>query len=120
MAAAFSSYSSSFGYKPDFTIKPAFANVSSAVTTPQRLAGFRAAAFSQLTNDIKDPTTNAGIGGAAKQFELLQAIADDLSDGTLDGKKSGSVVKTVSNFTSRKTSSISTMPHSLISKIAQQ
>lgn len=98
--AAFSTYSSSFGYKPDFAIKPAFANVSSAATTPQRLAGFRAAAFSQLTNDIKDPATNAGMGGAAKQFELLPAIADDLSDGVLNGRKSdGTVVKTSSNFT---------------------
>lgn len=99
--AAFSTYSSSFGYKPDFTIKPAFANTSTAATTPQRLAGFRAAAFSQLTKDIIDPTTTStGIGGAAKQFELLQAIADDLSDGVLDGKKTGgSLVKTASNFT---------------------
>ncbi len=98
--AAFTAFSSSFGYKPDFTIRPAFANVSSAATTPQRLAGFRAAAFSQLTNDLKDPATSTGIGGAAKQFELLQAIADDLSDGVLDGRKSGgTVVKTASNFT---------------------
>ncbi len=99
--AAFSIYSSSFGYKPDFTIKPAFANISTASTTPQRLAGFRAAVFSQLTNDIIDPTTaSTGIGGAVRQFELLQAIADDLSDGVLDGKKNGgSVVKTASNFT---------------------
>ena len=98
--AAFSTYSSSFGYKPNFTTKPVFANISTAATTSQRLAGFRAAAFSQLTNDIKDPTTNNGIGGAAKQFELLPAIADDLSDGVLDGKKTGgTVVKTVSNFT---------------------
>ena len=98
--AAFSAYSSSFGYKPSFTTKPAFANVSSAATTPQRLAGFRAAAFSQLTSDIKDPATGTGIGGAAKQFELIQAIADDLSDGVLDGRKTGgTVVKTASNFT---------------------
>jgi hypothetical protein len=96
--AAFTAYSSSFGYKPDFTIKPSFANLSSVATTPQRLAGFRAAAFSQLTKDIKDPSTGSGIGGADKQFELIQALADDLSDGTLDGKKSGAMVKTASNY----------------------
>jgi hypothetical protein len=97
-SAAFSAFSSAFGYKPDCTIKPAFANVSSAATTPQRLAGFRAAIFSQLTNDIKD-SANTGIGGPAKQFELLQAIADDLSDGVLDGMKNGTPVKTASGFT---------------------
>lgn len=97
-SAVYSSYSSAFGYKPDFKIKPAFANLSSAASTPQRLAGFRAAAFSQLTNDIKDSISDAGIGGAAKQFELLQAIADDLSDGVLDGYKGGVAVKTVSGF----------------------
>jgi hypothetical protein len=90
--AAFSTYSSSFGYKPDCTIRPVFANVSTAAATPQRLAGFRAATFSQLTKDL----TLA----PAKQFELIQAIADDLSDGVLDGKKSGgTVVKTASSFT---------------------
>jgi len=98
-SAAFTAYSSAFGYKPDFTIKPAFANISSNAATTQRLAGFRAAAFSQLANDIKDPTTSNGIGGAAKQFELLQAVADDLADGSLDGKKSGTVVTTASGFT---------------------
>jgi hypothetical protein len=97
--AAFTVYSSSFGYKPDFTIKPVFANASTAATTPQRLAGFRAAVFSQLTKDVKDPAATSGIGGAAKQFELLQALADDLSDGVLDGRKSGAAVKTAANYT---------------------
>ena len=99
-SAAFSTFSSSFGYKPDFTVKPAFANLSSAATTTQRLVGFRAAAFSQLANDIKDPVTGSGIGGAAKQFELIKVIADDLADGVLDGKGSGgTVLTTASGFT---------------------
>jgi len=98
-SAAFTVYSSSFGYKPNSSTVPVFANISTSAATAQRLAGFRAAAFSQLTKDVKDQVTGSGIGSAAKQFELLQAIADDLSDGKLDGKKNGASVVTASNFT---------------------
>jgi hypothetical protein len=88
-AAAETTFKDAFGYTPDCTIKPAFAGMSSASTTPQRLAGLRAAAFSQLTNTLNIP--------AAKQHELILALADDLSDGVLDGKKSdGTAVVTVS------------------------
>jgi hypothetical protein len=90
-SAAFTVFSSSFGYKPDCTIKPAFANVSSAATTSQRLSGLKAAVFSQLTKDL-------GLA-PVKQFELLQAIADDLSDEVLDGLKNGTPVTTASSFT---------------------
>lgn len=76
-AAAESVFAAAFGYTPDSSIKPAFAGMSSASTTPQRLAGLRAAAFSQLTK-------NLGLS-ADKQFELINAIAADLADGTLDG-----------------------------------
>lgn len=79
--AAFTSYSSNFGYKPDCRIKPAFANLSSAATRPERLSGLRTAAFSQLAS-------NMGIQ-AAKQFDLIHAIGTDLADGTIAG---GSVV----------------------------
>jgi hypothetical protein len=88
-AAAETAFKEAFGYTPDATIKPVFAGLSSASTTPQRLAGLRAAAFSQLTNTLNIP--------AAKQHELILALADDLSDGVLDGKKfDGTAVVTVS------------------------
>lgn len=82
--AAKAVFNDAFGYTPDYTIKPVFACMSSASTTPQRLAGLRAAAFSQLTNSLSIPT--------AKQHELILALADDLSDGVLDGKKTGGAV----------------------------
>ena len=77
-AAAEAAFATAFGYTPDVSVRPAFANVSSASSGTQRLCGLRAAAFSQLVMDL----------GLApdKQFELLQALADDLSDGILDGK----------------------------------
>ncbi len=80
-SAAETAFSGAFGYTPDCSVKPAFATMSSASTTVQRLAGLRAAAFSQLTKDL-------GLT-PAQQFELIQALADDLSDGVLDGVKTG-------------------------------
>lgn len=87
-AAAETLFAATFGYTPDCSIKPAFATMSSASTTSQRLAGLRAAAFSQLTKDL-------GLT-PDKQFELIQALADDLSDGTLDGMKGTTAVNTAS------------------------
>ncbi|MDD2733105.1 MAG: hypothetical protein PHF56_04125 [Desulfuromonadaceae bacterium] len=75
--AAESAFAAAFGYTPDNSVKPVFAGMSSASTTPQRLAGLRAAAFSQLTADL---TLSPG-----DQFALINAIAADLSDGTVDG-----------------------------------
>lgn len=80
-AAADTAFAAAFGYTPDCSVKPAFATISSASTTPQRLAGLRAAAFSQLTKDM-------GLT-PDKQFDLIQALADDLSDGVMDGLKTG-------------------------------
>lgn len=76
-AAAESAYAAAFGYTPDNSVKPVFAGMSSASTTAQRLAGLRAAAFSQLAKDL---TLSPD-----KQFEMINAIAADLADGTLDG-----------------------------------
>ena len=75
--AAETLFSGIFGYTPDSSVKPVFAGISSASTTAQRLAGLRAAAFSQLAKDL-------GIA-ADKQFDLINAIAADLADGSLDG-----------------------------------
>jgi len=79
--AAEGAFSAAFGYTPNCSVKPAFAALSSAATDAQWLAGLRAAAFSQLTRDL-------GLA-PAKQSELLQALADDLADGTLDGREAG-------------------------------
>lgn len=85
-SAAETAFSAAFGYTPDSSIKPAFVNMSTATTDKQRLAGIRIAAFSQLTKDlINDPT---------KQFEMIDAMADDLSDDSFDGRKNGAAVMT--------------------------
>lgn len=90
-SAAESVFNSAFGYTPDCSVKPAFVNMSTAATDKQRLAGLRIAAFSQLTKDLNnDPS---------KQFELIEALADDISDDALDGKKTGVAVKTASGTT---------------------
>lgn len=84
--AAENAFNSAFGYIPDSSVRPAFVNMSSASTSKQRLTGIRIAAFSQLTkNLINDP---------AKQFEMIEALGEDLSDDVLDGKKSGVPVTT--------------------------
>jgi len=87
--AAMTDFAAAFGYTPDGTIKPVFAGISSAATTAQRLAGLRAAAFSQLAKDL-------GII-PAKQHELILALAEDLSDGTLDGLKPGGAAVTTTS-----------------------
>lgn len=76
-SAAEAAFAAAFGYTPDIAVKPVFAGISSAATTSQRLAGVRAAAFSQLTSDLAIAPD--------KQFELITAIAADLADGSLDG-----------------------------------
>jgi hypothetical protein len=90
-SVAESAFSTAFGFTPDCSIKPAFATISSASSTAQRLSGLRAAAFSQLTKDL-------GLT-ADKQFELIQALAEDLSDGVLDGLKTGGTVVTTASGT---------------------
>lgn len=87
-SAAETAFNSAFGYIPDSSIRPAFCNMSTLSTDKQRLAGLRAAAFSQLTKDL-------GLS-SDKQFELIAALAEDLSDGVLDGKKNGVAVTTAS------------------------
>lgn len=77
--AAEADYRNAFGYTPDCSITPSFANTSTASSTAERLAGLRNAAFSQLTKDLGIP--------AANQHELINALGEDLADGGLDGKK---------------------------------
>ena len=69
-----------FGYPVDFSIAPTDATVpATGASDSEKLAGLRAAGFSQLTADL-------GLN-AADQFVLLAALAEDLSDGALDGDR---------------------------------
>jgi len=79
-------FNSAFGFsQDDVSVVPANTPLTDTDTdTKPRLAFIRAAAFSQLTKDL-------GLT-PDKQFELLAALAQDLADGTPDGKDaSGSV-----------------------------
>jgi hypothetical protein len=88
LAAAQSVFSSAFGYLPDCSVAPVFANISTNAPQSSKLAGLRAAFFSQL---VKDLSLAPG-----KQSEVVQALADDLADGVLDGKKGNAPVMTAS------------------------
>jgi hypothetical protein len=72
-------FKKAFAYTPDTSLAPTDAtNPGAGAAAEQKLEGLRAAVFSQLANDL-------GLT-ADKQFQLLQAVAQDLSDGELDGK----------------------------------
>ncbi len=72
-------FNSAFGYTDDVSVAPKNAPLTATDNdTQSRLAFLRVAAFSQLTKDLGLPPD--------KQFDLLAAIAQDLADGTLDGK----------------------------------
>ncbi len=87
LAQAQGAFSAAFGYVPDTSLEPRNAPLSVASTTAQRLAALRAMTFSQMTKDLGQ--------GADKQFDLLDAIADDLADdGTLNGSSVVSVGST--------------------------
>jgi len=78
LSVASTAFTTAFGYTPDTTVAATDAtNPASGATNAQLLAGLRAAAFSQLTTDMSlNPE---------QQFALLAALAQDLSDGILDG-----------------------------------
>jgi len=73
-----SNFEAAFGYSLDETIMPVDATDTNDDATPEQLlAGLRAAAFSQLTNELGlDP---------ADQSMLLAKLAADIADGNLDG-----------------------------------
>ena len=78
LANAHTAFNSAFGYSPDHSIAPTDAtSPASGADEDALLAGLRAAGFSQMTKDM-------GLA-AGQQFELLAALAKDLSDGALDG-----------------------------------
>lgn len=84
LADARTAFLSAFGYLPNPEVEPADATTASSASEEQLRAGLRAAAFSQLTKQL-------GLS-AHEQFALLSALADDLSDGSLDGKSDAALV----------------------------
>ena len=99
LSEAKTAFESAFGFAVDSSIAPADATATPAVgvTQAQLLAGLRAAVFSQMTMDL-------GLT-SAQQFDLLSALAQDLSDGTLDGEDvTGAVTITGSNMLPADTS----------------
>lgn len=78
MSQAQEFFENAFGYTPDSSITPADAMIASVdASDAEKLSGFRAAAFSQLAMDL-------GLSQDS-QFAMLDALAQDLSDGVLDG-----------------------------------
>jgi len=86
LSEAQADFTSAFGYTPDISIAPVDATVlTTTASIASKRAGYRAAAFSQLNLDL---FLNSG-----QQFDMIAALAQDLSDGTLDGvDASGPVV----------------------------
>lgn len=85
LSAAQAAFESAFGFAADATVAPADAtSPATDATEEELLAGLRAAAFSQLTDDL-------GLA-PAEQFDLLTALAEDLADGALDGEANGAAV----------------------------
>lgn len=88
-------FEKAFGYQPDISVTPVVANLENAdASSEAKLAGVRAAAFSQLLKDLglaEDQQTN-----------LLTAIAKDLEDGSADGISNAQSIE-ISNGTDLKT-----------------
>jgi len=86
-------FADAFGYIPDSSVTPVDATqANDGANNPQFLAGLRAAAFSQLAMDL-------GLQ-ATEQFHLFSALAQDLSDGSLDGQDgSGTITIATTNTT---------------------
>lgn len=77
-AEAGTHFSHAFGFAPDLSVKPEEAtNPSADAAEGNKLAGLRTAAFSQITKELGLPPQD--------QFHLLTALAQDLSDGMLNG-----------------------------------
>lgn len=76
-------FENAFGYAFNPHVIPVDATVENAdASNEQRLAGLRAAAFSQLTKDLGFASN--------KQFELLDVLAMDIADGDFNGKQNDS------------------------------
>jgi len=89
VSIAKSLFGSIFGFAPDTC--PAPTNPDSPLTdgsdAPRRFAGMHAAAFSRIAHDL-------GLT-PGQQFELIKAMAKDLSDGIADGLDNGATIEIV-------------------------
>ncbi|HEC07250.1 MAG TPA: carboxypeptidase regulatory-like domain-containing protein [Thiolapillus brandeum] len=78
-------FENTFGYTPDVTVAPTDATNPTTSDKDSQRAGLRAALFSQLTFDLGLKTH--------EQFAMLEALAQDLSDGVLDGEDSSGTIQ---------------------------
>ncbi len=93
LAEAQTAFADAFGYAPDASIVPLNATVApvDGASEEAKLAGLRAATFSQLAMDLGLSQND--------QFDLFDALAKDLSDGELNGVDASDVVVTVGAVT---------------------
>lgn len=85
LVEAATAFEDAFGYAPDTRIAPSDATeVDAGASDDEKLAGLRAATFSQLTMDL-------GLT-PSQQFDLIGALADDLADGVLNGANGDSAI----------------------------
>ncbi|OGR04630.1 MAG: hypothetical protein A2511_11970 [Deltaproteobacteria bacterium RIFOXYD12_FULL_50_9] len=90
VADAKTRFSGVFGYSPNTSIAPQDPDspLTGDSNAPRRLAGLRAAAFSRIANDL-------GLT-PEEQFDLIKAMAKDLSDGAAaDGLYNGAAIEIV-------------------------
>ena len=81
LSEAQQAFANAFSFTPDFAVAPTNATAPGLdASDEEKLAGFRAAVMSQLALDL-------GLT-AQQQFALMQALAEDLADGELDGQGS--------------------------------
>jgi hypothetical protein len=86
LSQAHERFESAFGYSFNPHVIPVDATqLNAEAADDQRLAGLRAATFSQLTKDL-------GLGSHL-QFELLEALAMDIADGDFNGKQNNSSIE---------------------------
>jgi hypothetical protein len=85
LAEAETAFFAGFGYVPDASVTPVDATVVAVDASDEsKLAGLRAAAFSQLAK---------GLGLSQNdQFKMFTALAQDLSNGKLDGQDADGAV----------------------------
>jgi len=84
--AAKAAFEAAFGYQPDTAVTPVDATQDSTGASEEaKLAGIRAAAFSQLLN-------NLGLD-AGDHKALLDALAEDLANGVADGQGTSGAVQ---------------------------
>lgn len=85
MSQAQTAFANAFGFTPDISVDPVDVTSPPAdASAEEKLAGFRAAAFSELTLEL-------GLT-SAQQFDLLSALTEDLSDDVLDGVNASGLV----------------------------